>query len=312
LRQQEAIFDEKIPATPQVLNRYSQALAQLLGSEVRGEVNADTPGELMIVFHPPGARQVVGEVRFTGNQVLPSQELGRAVAEVAVGAPYSEPLFRRMLESSLVPLYEERGRVRVSFPEISATRAADYNGLIVTVKIDEGEPYTLGEVRLEGIPLAQATELTKEAAWRTGVIANFTEIKAGVDRIRKRYLAQGYLRVDTSIERSIHDAERTIDLVVKIDPGPRYSMGKLNIVGLNILTEPAIRKLWMLNPGDPYNDEYPDAFLKKIQDEGYFDNLDRTGAEADIHDDTRTVDVTLTFEGGRLAPEGQRQRGGRR
>ena len=45
-----------------------------------------------------------------------------------------------------------------------------------------------------------------------------------------------------------------------------------------------------------------------LQAEDYFDNLARTGAEADIHEDSHTVDVTLTFVGGKLVPDNQRGR----
>ena len=78
-------------------------------------------------------------------------------------------------------------------------------------------------------------------------------------------------------------------------------MGKLTIKGLDILSEPAIRKVWRMNEGDAYKESYPDAFLAMIQSEGYFDNLARTGAEADIHENTHTVDVTLTFLGAKAA-----------
>jgi outer membrane protein insertion porin family len=314
LRKQEPIFADKIPATPLVMNRYSEALAAFLanGTEVKGDINADVPGELMIVFHPVGARANISSVVFRGNQVLPSPELNRVISGVAIGVPYSEPLFRRMLDQSIRPLYEERGRIRVTFGEVTTAKSRDNEGIVVTVEINEGESYNLGEVRLEGASLAQSTELTKEAGWRTGAIANFTEIKASMDRIRRKFQTQGYLRVDSLVEREIKDDEHIVNLVVKIDPGPRFTMGKLKIVGLNILTEPVIRKLWMLKEGDPYNDQYADALLKRIQDEGYFDNLQRTGAEAEIHDDTRTVDVTLTFQGGRLAPEDDRKRDRRR
>ena len=79
-----------------------------------GEVNSDTPGELMIVFRPMGTRLNVSEVNFKGNVVLPNTELWRIINPVAIGAPYSEPLFRQMLDSSVRLAYEERGRVRVA------------------------------------------------------------------------------------------------------------------------------------------------------------------------------------------------------
>lgn len=309
LRQQEPVLGDRIPATPQVMNRYAVALAKYLNQpEVLAEVNNDVPGEPMIVFRPPGARANVAAVHFQGNQALPGPELAAAMSRVAVGAVYSEPLFRQMLEQTLRPIYEERGQIRVSFPVIAVEESAENQGLEVTVTIEEGPVYKLGQVRLEGVPRSQAEELNREAGWKTGETANFTEVARAVERIKKRFQEQGYLRAQAELTRHILDAERVVDLTVRIDPGPRFTMGELRIRGLDILSEPAIRKAWGLAQGAAYQDGYADAFVKRIMNEGWFDNLARVGAEADIHDATLTVDVTLTFEGARLAPEDRRRR----
>ncbi len=313
LRQQETIFGDRIPATPQVLNRYDAALAKFLGdgAEVKGGLNADLPGELMIVFRPPGRRANVSAVYFKGNVVVPTPELMAIMSRVAVGVPYSEPLFRQMLEQSLAPVYEERGRIRLAFPDIQTRRSEENEGIEITVTLDEGATYTLGKVSLAGVTRSREEELAKEAAFPTGSVANFTEIKEGIKRIERRYRAGGYLRVATKVDREIDDAAHIVNLTVDIDPGAQYSMGELTIKGLDILSEPEIRKVWGLPQGAPYNDTYPDAFVQRIMTEGWFDNLARTGAEAEIHDDTRTVDVTLTFQGGQLVPQNQRQPGQR-
>jgi outer membrane translocation and assembly module TamA len=99
-----------------------------------------------------------------------------------------------------------------------------------------------------------------------------------------------------------------VDLRIAVDPGPRFSMGKLTIEGLDIVSEPAIRKLWALNPGAAYRESYPDDFVAKIQNEGYFDNLQRISVQSVPHDDTLAVDVTLTFVGGRATTESERER----
>ncbi len=311
LRKQEPIFTDAIPPTPQVMNRYSSALARFLnnGTQVIGEVNSDTPGELMIVFRPLGTRLNISEVNFIGNVVLPNTELWRIINVVAIGAPYSEPLFRQMLDSSVRLAYEERGRIRVAFPKIETVKSTDNDGLVVTVTVDESEPYKLGEVNYKGVPSREEAELNKLGNWSKGQIVNFADVDAGTSRIRKNYRADGYLRVETPVTREIHDVpNRTVDLTIAINPGPRFSMGKLTIKGLDILSEPTIRKLWRMNPGDPYKEDYPDEFLRMIQAEGYFDNLARTGAEADLHEDTHAVDVTLTFLGAKAAAEVDRKR----
>jgi len=44
--------------------------------------------------------------------------------------------------------------VRVLFPEIHAEKDRDVNGMALTVKVEEGASYSLGEVTVDGSRLA--------------------------------------------------------------------------------------------------------------------------------------------------------------
>jgi outer membrane protein insertion porin family len=303
LRKQEPIFVDAIPPTPQVMNRYSSALAKFLnnGSQVIGEVNSDTPGELLIVFRPMGTRLNISEINFKGNSVLDTVALWKAINPVAVGTPYSEPLFRQMLDTSVRLAYEEKGRVRVAFPKIETSKSTENDGINVTVTVEEGPEYKLGDVSFKGVASRESAGLDKLGNWAKDKVINFAEIDNGIRAIQKGYREDGYLRIETPITREIHDDLKTIDLIITVNPGERFTMGKLTIKGLDILSEPVIRKIWKMNEGDPYRESYPDAFVAMIKSEGYFDNLARTGAEADIHENTHKVDVTLTFLGAKAA-----------
>ncbi|MEP6960613.1 MAG: POTRA domain-containing protein [Acidobacteriota bacterium] len=298
LRKQEPVLVDAIPPTPLVMNRYSSYLATVLGNGIKviGSVNADT-GEAMIVFRPMGDRLNVSEVNFTGNVVLPAQELWRVINMVAIGVPYSEPLFRQMLDSSIRTAYEERGRIRVAFPKIETRRSADNGGIDVLVTISEGEPYKLADVNFKGVASSQVSEVNKLGNWTKDQIVDFKAVNEGLARIRKSYREDGYLRADTKVARDINDTTRTVTLTVTVDPGARFKMGQLGIKGLDILSEPTIRKLWRLNPGDPFKESYPDAFLAMLRSGDFFDNLARTSMKADINEQTKVVDVTLTFLG---------------
>jgi len=85
---------------------------------------------------------------------------------------------------------------------------------------------------------------------------------------------------------------------VRIDEGPQYVFGNLNVEGLDLNGESAIRKIWTHKPGSPYNPEYPEYFLRYVREEGMFDNLGETHADTRINDQTHTVDVTLMFKYG--------------
>jgi outer membrane protein insertion porin family len=244
--------------------------------------------------------------------VLPSPPLINALSGVAVGVPYNEVTMRILLDSSVRPLYDARGRIRVSFPALTVEKSPkpDVEGIVVTVAVNEGPAYSLGNIRFAGISPGDAKEAQRAANIQANDIANFDDINAGLDRVYKRYKSKGYLRATGKTEREIDDEKHTVDLVVTVDPGALYSMGKLEITGLDITSEPAIRKIWTIKTGEPFQPEYPDSFLADIRAQEVFDNLGKTEAETKIDEKTKIVDVTLHFGGG-TGTKRERRPGGR-
>ena len=310
LRKQEPLLGDQIPATKDVIDRYISAIQRIVGDKVTvtGKLSSDLPGPLMLLFRPNTPRAQIAEVHFNGNQVLPAPMLMKALSEVAIGTAYSEAAVRVLLDSSVRPLYDARGRIRVAFPKVLVEPAPMVDGVIVTVTVDEGPSYNMGEVKFAGVAPAEATELQRTANIQSKDIANFDDVKAGLDKIFLRYRNKGYLKATSHVDRNIDDKAHTVDLVITIEPGPRFVMGKLEIVGLDLLSEPAIRKIWSVRTGAPFEPDYPDSFLNDIREQGIFDNLGKTRAEVQIDEKTHIVAVTLHFSGGTAEDEKKRRK----
>jgi outer membrane protein assembly factor BamA len=247
-----------------------------------------------VVFGPTSLPSVA-EVKFTGNTAIPTSTLQQMIAGVGIGAIYSAERFQQLLDTSIRPLYEAKGKIRVTFPKLETEPAKDVTGLIVMVHVSEGPEFKLGEVTLTGVP--GSGTLLKEAKFKSGEVANFQEIEESTERIRAIERRAGYMHVKSETERKIDDKEKKVDLVVHVDRGPLFSFGKLNIQGLDIQSEPQIRKLWVMKPGGPFNSEYPDFFLGRVKNDGYFDNLGKTKTKLDVDEKANIVDVTLIFSG---------------
>jgi outer membrane protein insertion porin family len=101
-----------------------------------------------------------------------------------------------------------------------------------------------------------------------------------------------------------------VNVVIHVLAGPQFTMGKLNLTGLDLNSEVEVRRIWILKPGKPFNPEYPDLFLRRIKEQGLFDNLAQTKAEYQLNQKDHTADVTLVFAGG-PGPGPGRGRGGR-
>jgi len=311
LRRADPLFANKIPGTRELITRYASALEQCLAEknrkeQVKGEITADQPDQLYIMFYPAGALPVVADVDFTGNKVIPTGMLREAILEVATGSRYTETRFRQLLDASVRPLYEARGRVRVAFPKIETERAGgDVRGVKVKVTVAEGATYELGRVRVEGT-LSLNRKLLEAAALTGGGLANLAEVPLALERVNAVLRKQGYLRAASRAERQIHDDRRTVDLVIHVNPGPLFTFGKLSIQGLDLNGEHEIRRIWGMKEGDTFDDSYPEYFLSQVREQGVFDNLGKTSSRIQIHDETRTADVTLIF-----SPPERRGRPGR-
>jgi outer membrane protein assembly factor BamA len=107
----------------------------------------------------------------------------------------------------------------------------------------------------------------------------------------------GYLEAKVTTDRKIDNDKKAVDVAVHIDAGPRFTMGKLNIVGLDLNGEFEIKRIWTMKEGGPFNADYPELFLTRVREEGLFDNLGKTKSEFKINDREHTADVTLTFAG---------------
>lgn len=299
LRAGTPLFTGRIPATKEMLDRCTRVLEAYLATrgfrdKLIARVRSDAPERFFVLFRPAAMPPSIAYVKFLNSQVLPASTLQNAMAGLAVGVVYNEERFRQLLDTGIRPLYDARGRLRVAFPSIETAPAPDVKGLLVTVRVEEGPSFNLGAVKIEGGPF-QESELLKAGAFPTGKLADFDAIEAGRQRIHRLLRRNGFMKVQSSFERAIDDKALKVDLRLQIVPGPRFTFGRLILVGLDIQTEPVVRRLWAMKPGKPFDADYPDYFLARIREDGIFDNLGKTRSQIQVNDAGQTVDVTLYF-----------------
>lgn len=300
LKDKDPLFGAKIPATKPELARYVAWISEFLAAKnyhqpISGKLSSENTPELMVVFRPDKARPNIARVKFTNTGDVPVVTLQTAMFGVAVGVPYTEARLRLLLGTAIRPIYEAHGMLRVAFGKVETQASKDVDGLDVSVEVEPGPVYKLGRLRFVGEEDDSPEELKKLANLKADETANFDQVKAAQEKIALSLRRRGYLDAASEVKRDVNDTDKIVNLTFQIDPGPLYTLGKLDIVGLDIETEPVIRKMWSPLPGQPFNPEYPDHFLKRVKDGGVFDNLKSTRAVPKINKDRHTVDVTLYF-----------------
>jgi outer membrane protein assembly factor BamA len=139
----------------------------------------------VILFRPARDLPAVAQVSFEGNRIVPGSVLRTAISSAGIGSAYTERNFRQILEAAVRPVYEERGRLHVTFPKIRAETEKDVVGVHIYVTVDEGEVYNLGKVTIVGVTPIGPDKLLAEGDFKTGDIDNSELIAAGLERIHK-------------------------------------------------------------------------------------------------------------------------------
>src|SRR5580700_6659092 len=91
------------------------------------------------------------------------------------------------------------------------------------------------------------------------------------------------------------DANSTVNYALRIQEGDVYSMGDLDIRGLDSRMTARLEDDWRLRSGDPYDSSYPRQFLDREDKEiSIMSDWDASVRES-LNQKEHTVDVTLRF-----------------
>jgi outer membrane protein insertion porin family len=123
-----------------------------------------------------------------------------------------------------------------------------------------------------------------------------------------RMRMRGLLDATITAQSEPDDEKRAVNVTYNIIPGEPYNFQKLDIQGLDLTTQPVIAKLWGEKPGHPFNPEYPEFFLKKVQEQGLFDNLANTHSDYTADASSHSVTVHLYFKGGKSAADKEKEK----
>lgn len=296
------LFGEYAPATGPMIATIGNTLQnwwRQRGNEnkVEGRLAVAGDDRFEMIFSPQRETQNIAFVRFNNAGDLASLELQRKFNQVAMGEAYSETRLQELLHHNVRPFYAEIGYMNVKFCPCEAAPDPDTEGLLVEVHIEQGEIYKVGEAAWPQ-PLPVAPEnLSKVNGILPGGTVNMTAAYDTMAAIAESMKRQGFMQAQATFETDVDHQAKLVHFDIEIMTGARYTFSRLVIRGLDILSEPALRKRWGMQVDDPFDIRYPAYFLERIKAAAMFENLKGTNWTIDIDEIRKTVDVVLVFSG---------------
>ncbi|WP_229416734.1 autotransporter assembly complex protein TamA [Massilia eburnea] len=152
----------------------------------------------------------------------------------------------------------------------------------VTVDVVPGEPVLVGEVEitLEGFASTSDTAFDQaalKAGWTlpTGSVFRQDDWEKAKRDILRALVQTRYPRAQMTASEAVVDPDtRRALLHITLDSGPEMRFGELKIEGLRRYPESVVRNLNPIKPGDYYSEAALQAYQGKLQDTGYFSNVE--------------------------------------
>jgi hypothetical protein len=166
----------------------------------------------------------------------------------------------------------------------------------VTVKVEPGAQYRLGEIRFHRATVFPVAQLREVFSQRKGDFFNATKFSVGLEDLRKLYGTRGYVNMVANPVPSIDESLRIIDLVLEVDEGEAYDFGRLYLEGV----EPhpgagkALLDSWKPLEGARYNPVELQHWLLANHFDWKVSALASDSIRTTVETESRVVNVTLT------------------
>ncbi|WP_134499598.1 outer membrane protein assembly factor BamA [Microvirga pakistanensis] len=284
----QATIDADVQTILEVYRRQGRGLAQVTPRLV------DLPnGRVDVVYTiVEGDKTGVKEIRFVGNNQISSGRL-RSVMQT------TETNILSFLKSTDVydpdrlsndlelirRYYLKNGYADFRIVSNEVTFDPNAGGYVVTIAVEEGEQYRVGNVSVDSrVPGVNAESLRGDLSVSAGSVYSADAVEKSVQAMTRTVARQGNPFVQVRPVGTRDPASRTINLGYVIEEGPRIYIERINVRGNTRTRDYVIRREFDLGEGDAYNQVMIDRAERRLNNLGYFKQVrisNEPGSSAD-------------------------------
>lgn len=220
----------------------------------------------------------IKRVTFLNNRVFSDEQLKKVMGETQEGGFFSfmsgsgsfkESSFKQDLQR-LTYWYLDHGYVKFRYENPVVTVSEDKKWLFISVYVDEGDPYDMGDYEFGGDLLFEKSELRKSVTLENGERFQISKRNFDIQVLTEKYQDLGYAFVNVIPRMKINDENHTVDIEYDFEKGNLVYFGEINIVGNSKTHDDVIRRELRIFEGKLYNGTNLRVSRERVERLGYF------------------------------------------
>jgi outer membrane protein assembly factor BamA len=200
----------------------------------------------------------IADVEFSGENPLSNDTraalLNRIKQDLSVLRQGDDSEWLGQIEVPIRDTLEKQGYFRAvtrSTPYLTLAEAQELH-YVVNVEIDSGRQYRLDEIHFSGETVFAAAELRASFSLHHGDLFDPSEIRAGMESMKKLYDGKGFIDMVPQPETNIDEKSGLIDVLLKVDEGNQFHVRTVEIFGLDLQVEQSLKS--QLVPGQVFDE----------------------------------------------------------
>lgn len=247
-------------------------------AKILQQVDKTPEGDISVAFEiKEGEKFEISTIRILGAKGLDEQEIKVRMATKELflffffGTLKRDELQRDL--DRIKAFYLDNGYldIKVGEPEIRVIEAKQK--LDISVRVEEGPRYRVGELRVTGNTVFSTEEVLKPLQIAKQGVFSREVLQRDLLTLTDRYSERGYLFVDVAPIINTDRENHIVDVGMEISEGKQAFLERIEISGNTKTRDKVVRREIPLNEGDLYNSRLLARGRQNLTNLGYFEDV---------------------------------------
>lgn len=237
---------------------------------------------------------LVGNKSFTDEEILNQFELKDSLPwwNFIGENRYQKQQLSGDLEA-LESFYKNRGYLGFQVKSVQVTLTPDRKGVYITMNLEEGEVYSINEVRVIGDLKGHDEMVEAFTTIKSGTTYNAAQITALEEAIARFYGRFGYAYPEVRAIPEIQEGSNEVDLIFSVNPGKRVYVNRINFIGNNVTADQVLRREMRQLEGAPLNEAQVEQSKVRLERLGFFETVETNTTKVDGSDERVDIDFVV-------------------
>ncbi|MCX2524328.1 outer membrane protein assembly factor BamA [Larsenimonas rhizosphaerae] len=190
--------------------------------------------------------------------------------------------------------YLDRGYVNFNITSTQVSISPDKENIFVTVNVDEGKRYRIGDIKFAGdihMPEADARKLVTASE---GDVFSQSSLTSSSEALRQRLGAMGFAFAKVNSVPQVNEDGDTVDVTFAVNSGRRAYVRRINFKGNTTTADEVLRRELVQLEGAPASTDNIKDSQERLQRLGFFKQVDVETRPVPNHPDQ--LDVTYNVQ----------------